>query len=425
LNLQFTILTISVNKSILYIAYHYPPVLGSSGVHRTLAFTRYLQERSWNVQVISASLKAYDDWSQEQFSFIPKSVKVTRAYARNVTKHYSIRGKYTKWMALPDKWQSWIVGGFLSGLKAIRSHRPSVIVSTYPIASAHVIAYLLHKATGIPWVADFRDPMVQNNYPKDKHQKKVWEWIEKKAVKHCKKIIFTAPGALKLYKERFPLVDKSVWQLIPNGFDETMFEGLEVSSEPSPQPAGLIRLLHAGIVYPSERNPSALFKAIAELKRENRLSAENFQLWLRGTAHDEHYHATLIELGVDDIVMLKPPVTYKKALQEMLEVETLLLLQAKNCHYQVPAKAYEYIRARKPVLALTEEDSDTGQLISGAGAAMLAPLDDVEKIKNVLLKFIEKVRDEKFEFLSEDSMMQYSRAYQGKKFIKLIEDVVG
>ena len=41
------------------------------------------------------------------------------------------------------------------------------------------------------------------------------------------------------------------------------------------------------------------------------------------------------------------------------------------------------------------------------------------------LKFIEKVRDEKFEFLSEDSMMQYSRAYQGKKFIKLIEDVVG
>ncbi|MFB1035099.1 MAG: hypothetical protein QMC38_07100, partial [Sinobacterium sp.] len=72
-----------------------------------------------------------------------------------------------------------------------------------------------------------------------------------------------------------------------------------------------------------------------------------------------------------------------------------------------------------------EEDSDTGQLISGAGAAMLAPLDDVEKIKNVLLKFIEKVRDEKFEFLSEDSMMQYSRAYQGKKFIKLIEGVVG
>ena len=109
-----------MNKSILYIAYHYPPVLGSSGVHRTLAFTRYLQERSWNVQVISASLKAYDDWSQEQFSFIPKSVKVTRAYARNVTKHYSIRGKYTKWMALPDKWQSWIVGGFLLRRKGVR-----------------------------------------------------------------------------------------------------------------------------------------------------------------------------------------------------------------------------------------------------------------------------------------------------------------
>jgi hypothetical protein len=203
-----------------------------------------------------------------------------------------------------------------------------------------------------------------------------------------------------------------------------MFDGLEGSSQPATKPTGLVRLLHAGIVYPSERNPAALFKAIAELKQENKLNAKAFQLWLRGTAHDEHYRATLVQLGIDDIVLLKPPVTYKKALQEMLEVEALLLLQAKNCHYQVPAKAYEYIRARKPVLALTEDDSDTGKVINGAGAAMLAPLDDSARIKDVLLSFIGKVREDKFEFLSEDDVMRYSRAYQGKRFIKLIEDLV-
>jgi hypothetical protein len=414
----------SVNKSILYVAYHYPPVLGSSGVHRTLAFTRYLQEHNWQVQVISVSLKAYDAWTQEQFSFIPPGVEVTRAYARNVTKHYAIKGRYTKWMALPDKWQSWIIGGFLSGLKAIRSNRPSVIVSTYPIASAHVIAYLLHKVSGIPWIADFRDPMVQTDYPKDKYQKKVWQWIEKKAVKHCKRIIFTAPGALKLYKERFPNIDANTWQLIPNGFDEAMFKDLDMSSEPLPKTAGLIRLLHAGIVYPSERDPAALFKAIAELKQEDKLNAKTFQLWLRGTAHDDHYRATIEALGIDDIILLKPPVTYKKALKEMLEVEGLLLLQAKNCHYQIPAKAYEYIRARKPVLALTEDDSDTGKVISGAGVAMLAPLDDSARIKEVLLSFIDKVQEDSFKFLSEEEIMKYSRAYQGVKFMGLMEEVL-
>jgi hypothetical protein len=411
-----------VNKSILYIAYHYPPVLGSSGVHRTLAFTRCLQEHNWHVNVISASLQAYDDWSQEQFSFIPAGVNVTRAYARNVTKHYAIRGKYTKWMALPDKWQSWILGGVISGLLAIRRKKPGVIVSTYPIASAHVIGYLLHKVTGIPWIADFRDPMVQKDYPSDKHRKKVWDWIEAKAVKHCRKIIFTAPGAIKLYKERFPDVAEDVWQLIPNGFDQTMFDDLEIPA-PINDPEKPIRLLHAGIVYPSERDPSALFKAISELKYEQKINAKQLQLWLRGTAHDDHYRDKIAELNIDDIVQLKPGVTYKKALQEMLEVESLLLLQAKNCHYQIPAKAYEYIKARKPVLALTEDDSDTGQVIKGSGAALIAPLDDVTQIKKALIDFTARVRNQSFEFLTDEQIAQYSRAYQGENFIRMVEQV--
>lgn len=418
-----------VNKknSILYIAFHYPPVLGSSGVHRTLAFTRFLQEKDWQTTVLTSSLSSYDNWSEEQLKFIPKDVNVINAFGRNTAKQLSFNGKYLSWMALPDNWQSWIIGGVFSGLKSIYQNRPSVIVSTYPIASAHVIAYLLHKVTGIPWVADFRDPMAQENYPIEKRKKKIFEWIENKAVKHCENIILTAPGAIKFYQNKFPQVDENFWQLVPNGFDEHIFSGVEASrrqSSANNEKGKPITLLHSGVIYPSERDPSDLFQAIAELKQENKINQNNFKLILRATGHDDQYQVKLITLDIADIVNLVPPVPYKKALQEMLNVDGLLLLQADNCDYQIPAKAYEYIRVRKPVLALTSITGDTGKLLKSAGVSCITPLNDKEKIKLALIYYLEKITANGFNFLSEEETLKFSRQYHAKSFEKILSSAI-
>lgn len=348
----------SANKKVLYIAYHFPPILGSSGVHRTLAFTRHLANKNWHTTVLTASLKGYDNWTEEQTQFIPDNVNVIRAFCRNAAKHFSFKGKYLSLMALPDNWQSWIVGGFLSGLKSIISNKPDVIVSTYPIASAHLIAYLLHKVSGIPWVADFRDPMAQADYPTDKRKKKVFEWIEKKAVKHCKYIILTAPGAVVFYRNKFPKIADDFWQLIPNGFDQEIFDNL-VIEQVLPK-NNKITLLHSGVIYPSERDPRHLFNAIKELKQTGKIDPEKFQIILRATGHDSLFQSMLTDLNINDVVKLVAPISYKEALIEILSVDALLLLQADNCDYQIPAKAYEYIKAQKPVLALTTEQGDTG-----------------------------------------------------------------
>lgn len=410
-------------NSVLYIAYHYPPILGSSGVHRTLAFSRHLQVHGWQTTVLTASLTAYDRWEAEQNKFIPPKTNVIRAFARNTAKHFSFKGKYVSWMALPDNWQSWILGGFFSGLKSIYQNRPSVIVSTYPIASAHVIAYLLHKVTGIPWVADFRDPMAQEDYPTEKRKKKIFEWIEKKAVKHCKNIILTAPGAVEFYQNKFPHTDKSFWQLVPNGFDEHIFSGVEALDAQacmSNEQSKPITLLHSGVIYPSERDPSDLFQAIAELKKEQKIGKDNFKLILRATGHDEQYQIKLAALDIQDIVNLSPPIPYKEALQEMLSVDGLLLLQADNCDYQIPAKAYEYIRAKKPVLALTSMTGDTGKLLISAGISCITPLNDKENIKLILVSYLEKIAAESFNFLSEEDILKFSRQYHAQAFEKIL-----
>ncbi|NRA85131.1 MAG: hypothetical protein HRU22_15580 [Gammaproteobacteria bacterium] len=414
----------TINRSVLYIAYHYPPILGSSGVHRTLAFTRYLSDNGWDTSVLTTSVKAYDNWSASQLDFIPQNTKVIRAFARNTAKDFSIAGKYWSWMALPDNWQSWIVGGLFSGLKAIKNRRPAIIISTYPIASAHIIAFLLHKITGIAWIADFRDPMAQDNYPTNPLKKTIFQWIEQKAVKHCRHIIVTAPGAQALYQQRFPNTPNDFWQLIGNGYDSVIFDQLvrggNITGQKNERAKQSIILLHSGVIYPSERDPTHFFDALAQLKSKQLIDNSTLQVHLRASGHDSLLQPMIDELGINDLVKLLPPIPYKEALAEMFEVDALLLLQAANCNYQIPAKAYEYIRVQKPILGLLPPDGDTGLLLARAGGAIIAELDNLEQIKQAVLSFVNQVTTQKFSGLSREDIEQFSRQHQATIFEKLL-----
>lgn len=412
-------------KSILYIAFHYPPIVGSTGVHRSLAFTRYLSKHKWQVSVLTASVKAYNKWSADQYAFIPKEVSVIRAYARDVAKSYAIGGKYFSFMAQPDSWQSWIPAGIVRGYFSMKKHNTSTIISTYPIASAHIIAYVLKKLTNAVWIADFRDPMAQENYPSSPTKKKIFLWLESKIIKHCRYALVTTAGAKTYYLSKYPQTREDFWQVIPNGYDEQIFADVENDKAPisveESEKKNRLTLLHSGVVYPSERDPSQLFLAIADLKQSGEISSSSFSLRLRATGHDHLYQPRLAELGIDDIVDLAPPIPYKQALEEMLNADALLLLQASNCNYQIPAKAYEYIRSARPVLALTDPKGDTAKLLLEAKTGLIAPLDDKMLIREAIIQLVDQIQNSSIEPSSPEIISQYSRDYQAIRLESLLE----
>lgn len=409
--------------SVFYIAFHYPPVLGSSGVHRTLAFTRHLAANGWHVRVLAPSLAAYDNWSESQLGLIPNNVQVIRAFARNVARHFSWRGKYVMAMAIPDNWQSWIPGGVAAGLWSILKRRPDYIVSTYPIASAHLIAYVLHRLTGVPWIADLRDPMAQENYPADRARRRCFQWLERKIVAHCRFALVTAPGAKELYMQRFPASDPDFWRVLPNGYDEEIFSGVRAGSGERAAGEPFV-VLHSGVIYPYERDPTQFFQALSELRRDPGSGIERLHFRLRASGHEEQFREQVAQLDIAPLVSFEPPVPYAEALSEMLSVDGLMLLQADNCNYQIPAKAYEYIRSGKPVLALTPDDGDTGRLMAATGMADICPLDDKDRIKSALLAFLEKLEGQGHRPLDAEQVEQYSRQHQAAQFQALLESAL-
>jgi hypothetical protein len=398
-------------RRLLYIAFHFPPLQGSTGIARTLSFARYLREWNWDVTVLTVKPSVYPQIREENYASIPEHVKVVRTLAFDTQRHLALFGRYPALLAMPDKYQSWILFGVLRALRIIRTWRPHAVVSTYPVASAHVIGHIVHKLTGVPWVADFRDPMAQPNYPPEPAIHKAFEGIEQRCFTHAARVLVTTPGAAELYAKRFPHYPREQIVTISNGFDPGMFEANPHGAPPREAPARTrpLQLLHSGLLYPQERDPLPLFDAIAALRNAGYFSGQPVVFQFRASGYEARYAPRIRELGLEGTVSFTPPVSYREAIAEMTGSDGLLVLQADNCNDQIPAKLYEYLYAARPILCLTDPAGDTGQLLKKLGSPHIAPLNDAGRIREALVGFIDAVRRNEAFVVPHGRVMAFSR----------------
>jgi len=379
-------------KRLLMIAYHFPPFAASSGIQRTLGFARHLSAFGWEPLVLTAHPRAYEHRDSGHIT-PPAGMVVEPAFALDAARQLSVMGRYPGFAARPDRWISWWLGAVPKGLAMIRKYRPEAIWSTYPIATAHKIACTLQRLSGLPWIADFRDPMAQDHYPSDPKTWKSFRRLEEAALRRAARGIFVTGGAKRVYRERYPDLEENRLVVIENGYDEESFAGLDADVKGAPLVPGAKTILHSGIVYPSERDPTHLFRALRSMLNDGRLKPGALCVRLRAPGHEDVLKRLIDEQGVKEVVQLMPPIPYREALAEMMRADGLLVLQASNCNEQIPVKLYEYLRCGRPIIGLTDPLGDTAALLRKAGMTSIASLDSSDDISKVLRKFTEELRD--------------------------------
>lgn len=409
-----------MTKSVLMIAYHFPPIRHSSGIQRTLKFATYLRDYGWQPIILSVNPIAYPETGNDQLKDIPKDVPVYRAFALDTVRHLSFKGKYPFFLGNPDRWKTWVPFAIRLGKKIVKKHNPAALWSTYPIPSAHVIGAALKRHSNLPWVADFRDQMIEPGFPPNPIRYAKYEKIEKRTIQESDAAVFTTPGTVRVYTERYPTYSSEKWHLIENGYDEENFARAS-KRPPSKRNDNEIVLVHAGILYPRERDPTHFFDALSELKQENYFVDKSVQVILRATGHDEYYAPILEEKGISDIVMLAPGIAYEDALTEMMSADGLLLFQAQGCNNQIPAKIYEYMRAQRPLLALTDPIGDTATVTNTANAGIVAPLDRVNDIKSAMQEFIRQIQENSYSVAAMSDVAKYSRQHGAKKLASILD----
>lgn len=421
--------TTSLQRTVLLLAFHFPPIKGSSGLERTLGFCRHLPRFGWKPLVVSAHPRAYEAVSNERMSDIPDAVVVKRAFALDTARHLAMGGRYPGWAALPDRWVSWLFGAVPVAWLAVRRHRPTAIWSTYPIATAHIAGEWISRLTGLPWVADFRDPMVEyddrtrTHFPTDARLRAVRLRIEARAARRAAALVFCSPGAAAIFAARYPEVGTERIHVIPNGYDEDAFRSLPApTATATPRP---LTLVHSGVLYPGpDRDPTAFLCAVRGLLDAEPRWRGRLRVVLRASGFDAIYRETIARLDLGSHVELLPPMIYREALAEMRSADGLLVFQGHTSNPAIPAKLYEYFRAGRPILAMVDDEGDTAALLRKEAAGVLAPLDDVPRIQSALSAFLVGVESGTIAVMSAARAASFERGVRSAELAALLDRLV-
>ena len=395
-------------KKVLMIALEFPPCR-SAGVQRTLRFTEYLPDFQWQPLVVTATDNIYEQLDLSVS--LPEHLDghIVKAKCKDAAKHYGYKGKYFYWMTLPDRYWPWYFDAVKQASKLIEQHKPDIIWSTYPVLTTHLIAKKLHNKYNIPWVADYRDPL-QCHYDKS-HQPYagIKKRLEKKVVAQASKVVFTAERAADFYRELYPEIAESKFVSIENGFQQSVNRHHTLAIKPKK-----FTLLYSGMLYANGRDPEPLFKALALLKQDLVINKDTFTLNFRATKGD--YSLLLKQLDIVDLVNFLPAFSFAEALAEMQTASANLLIQDGVFQRQIPGKIYEYISVRKPVLALTPNNSATYDVVQGFGYGFSAygVTDIANKIKYLLENNIDCNED----------ISQYSRKNKTAALADLFDSLV-
>lgn len=384
----------------LCIAYAFPPI-NRSGTQRTLGFVRHLDRLGWDASVLTvqpqgelvdASLMQRVPQSTEVFR-IPWQDRVARlkkwlplnshssnsdssrpleGMPQRPSRNRGLRSMVSEWLNTPDSRVGWVRPAVRSGVSAMYRRPIEIIYSTSPYASAHLIALQLKRRTGLPWVADFRDPWRDQPYRTRRGALAEWcdarlERLVLSAADHV--VVNTIEAQTQLTRRSYGLEDRC--SVIANGWDE------DVASCTTPVRFGRpgeIVLVHAGQFY-GPRNPEPIFRAFTELRNRRPELAARLRLVFIGPTffRQTTLDAFAEKVGLSERVTVLGPRGHGEALSLMAGADALLLAGAGDGspETQVPAKLYEYLSLRKPILALVAPESPSARILREARAAAL------------------------------------------------------
>jgi len=296
----------------------------------------------------------------------------------------------TEVMTIPDKDVNWLPYALAAALQLNRCEHFEVIYSTAPPFTGHLVAYLVKKFTGLPWVADFRDPWARAPWKAELMdgtlRGRAAETLEAKFVHAAERVILNTEWAAHDFAEFYGPATAKKFVVIPNGFDPEDFAGAPVFSKKRDK----LVITHTGSLY-RKRDPGRFFEALGKLLAAGKIKAEEIKLRFVGGIAPELYQSFQYAEALQRVLQIIPPVSHREALQFQAASDVLLILQP-GTSVSIPGKIFEYIAMRKKILALTPAGA-TAEVVRDHDLGIVVDPEDGPGIQQALLQLMAEFRN--------------------------------
>jgi glycosyltransferase involved in cell wall biosynthesis len=356
-------------RRLLVVANPYPP-MASAGTTRVVRFLSRLPDHGWRPVVLAAEAQGPTE--------VPAAVPVTRAavlWPRRLLGGGPRSSEVNRWLAVPDPYVGWIAPAVARGRRLLRAARCDALFSSSPRASVHVVAALLSRETGIPWLADYRDPWSTYQfarYPTAAHRVAQFR-LESWALRHAAAVTAVNQPMVDDLVERHPWIAGRA-HVLPNGFDAAE------KAEPVDLGAGFW-IVHTGRLYGRELQVEAFLTALAALPDEVRAV-------FVGVAPGRVLPLAA-RLGVAERVRVEPLVPHARAIGYQHAADALLLVNGRRPE-SMSSKVFEYLEAARPIFAISPPGSAARGLFAELGVGTCVTPD--EPMAGPLRAFVEGVR---------------------------------
>jgi len=378
--------------NVLLIAYYTPPLL-SGGSHRPLQIAGYLRNRGHRVTILTSSYRGSDQ-------FDPGNEIRIHDPSHNLNR----RGKYQVffWMrrigveignrlgttaSIYGRWKRRIVQ---SAPAILEKTRPDCLLASYPPLEDLETGLFLSRQFSVPLISDFRDGLLFE--PIESHRlhrfpvlQKHYRRLEQQIVRESSHIITASAPITRYFQERY----RREAQTLLNGYQGEC-KKMTFRSLASSDPASPFRIIHTGQWKLSDAGIDIrpFFGGIRRLLRDHPALADRLRIHLAGrlSAPEKNLIRDLVRSGV---VIQHGPVSHPRALRLQQTADLLLTITSPNRKSTISSKFFEYLRAGRPILALTA-GTEQERILRETGAGWHCPPDHIDSIARLLGQIIRR-----------------------------------
>ena len=345
-------------RHLLLIAYYFPP-WGMGGVQRPFKLAKYLPEQGWDVTVIAPETGAYHAHDASLLEELPNGVTVHRVPAgfANRAKGSIQSGQAAgssgllqlvargiqQWLRWPDDKRGFAKRARKLAGQLAKDTRFDAVLTTSPPPSIHLAGMALARSSGIPWIADFRDPWLVR---RDDWGPSLFHFLYNRRLR--KRMLRRANGVLATSDTTANELSRQVKgrrvQTIPNGFDEADFANVTSGGGIDPLTIALY-----GTVSPSI-GADQLFGVLGAF--HDRYPEIEFRIRHIGVSTGVDAADLARVCGLSELFETTGYLPHRAAVRELMAADVVALSMPRDPELDgtIPGRTFEVLRSLKPIL---------------------------------------------------------------------------